>query len=109
MSGALQRCCEAASPRFADVSPVATKSAQPTTIKKYPNRRLYNTNTAAHVTLEDLAEMVEADEDFLVYDANTGNNITRAVVMQMIVHQESNRYTPGEEGLLRKLRKIAAQ
>ena len=47
------------------------KSDQPTTIKKYANRRLYNTGTSTYVTLEDLAAMVKEGEDFLVYDAKT--------------------------------------
>ena len=55
------------------------KSDQPTTIKKYANRRLYNTGTSTYVTLEDLAAMVKEGEDFLVYDAKTGEDITRSV------------------------------
>jgi polyhydroxyalkanoate synthesis repressor PhaR len=51
------------------------KSDQPTTIKKYANRRLYNTGTSTYVTLEDLAAMVKDGEDFLVYDAKTGDDI----------------------------------
>ena len=56
------------------------KSDQPTTIKKYANRRLYNTGTSTYVTLEDLAAMVKDGEDFLVYDAKTGDDITRSVL-----------------------------
>ncbi|MGO9133517.1 MAG: polyhydroxyalkanoate synthesis repressor PhaR [Methylovirgula sp.] len=61
---------------------------QPITIKKYANRRLYNTGTSAYVTLEDLAEMVKRGEDFLVYDAKTGEDITRSVLTQIIFEQE---------------------
>ena len=61
---------------------------QPTTIKKYANRRLYNTGTSAYVTLEDLAEMVKRGEDFVVYDAKTGEEITRSVLTQIIFEQE---------------------
>jgi polyhydroxyalkanoate synthesis repressor PhaR len=65
------------------------KSDQPTTIKKYANRRLYNTGTSTYVTLEDLATMVKEGEDFLVYDAKTGDDITRSVLAQIIFEQEN--------------------
>ena len=67
------------------------KSDQPTTIKKYANRRLYNTGTSTYVTLEDLAAMVKDGEDFLVYDAKTGDDITRSVLAQIIFEQEKFR------------------
>ena len=67
------------------------KSDQPTTIKKYANRRLYNTGTSTYVTLEDLASMVKDGEDFLVYDAKTGDDITRSVLAQIIFEQEKFR------------------
>ena len=65
------------------------KSEQPTTIKKYANRRLYNTGTSTYVTLEDLAAMVKDGEDFLVFDAKTGDDITRSVLAQIIFEQEN--------------------
>src|SRR6516165_7535177 len=65
------------------------KSEQPTTIKKYANRRLYNTGTSTYVTLEDLAAMVKEGEDFLVYDAKTGDDITRSVLAPIIFEQEN--------------------
>jgi polyhydroxyalkanoate synthesis repressor PhaR len=65
------------------------KSAEPVTIKKYANRRLYNTGTSTYVTLEDLASMVKGGEDFLVYDAKTGEDITRSVLAQIIFEQEN--------------------
>jgi polyhydroxyalkanoate synthesis repressor PhaR len=65
------------------------KSEQPTTIKKYANRRLYNTGTSTYVTLEDLAAMVKDGEDFIVYDAKTGEDITRSVLAQIIFEQEN--------------------
>jgi polyhydroxyalkanoate synthesis repressor PhaR len=68
---------------------VATNTAQPTTIKKYANRRLYNTGTSAYVTLEDLSHMVKRGEDFVVHDAKTGEDITRSVLTQIIFEQES--------------------
>lgn len=65
------------------------KSDEPITIKKYANRRLYNTGTSTYVTLEDLAVMVKAGEDFVVYDAKTGEDITRSVLAQIIFEQEN--------------------
>ncbi|HEY4859773.1 MAG TPA: polyhydroxyalkanoate synthesis repressor PhaR [Xanthobacteraceae bacterium] len=65
------------------------KSDQPVTIKKYANRRLYNTGTSTYVTLEDLAAMVKGGEDFIVHDAKTGEDITRQVLAQIIFEQEN--------------------
>jgi polyhydroxyalkanoate synthesis repressor PhaR len=67
---------------------MATDKA-PTVIKKYANRRLYHTGTSTYVTLEDLAQMVRAGEDFLVHDARTGEDLTRSVLTQIIFEQES--------------------
>ena len=64
-------------------------SSEPVTIKKYANRRLYNTGTSSYVTLEDLAKMVKAGEDFVVFDAKTGEDITRSVLAQIIFEQEN--------------------
>ena len=66
-----------------------TKTDEPVTIKKYANRRLYNTGTSTYVTLEDLAAMVKKGEDFVVYDAKTGEDITRSVLTQIIFEQEN--------------------
>ncbi len=62
---------------------------EPITIKKYANRRLYNTGTSTYVTLEDLAIMVKDGEDFVVFDAKTGEDITRSVLAQIIFEQEN--------------------
>jgi polyhydroxyalkanoate synthesis repressor PhaR len=62
---------------------------EPVTIKKYANRRLYNTGTSTYVTLEDLAAMVKNGEDFVVYDAKSGEDITRSVLAQIIFEQEN--------------------
>jgi len=62
---------------------------EPVTIKKYANRRLYNTGTSTYVTLEDLAKMVKAGDDFVVFDAKTGEDITRSVLAQIIFEQEN--------------------
>ena len=60
----------------------------PTTIKKYANRRLYNTASSAYVTLADLAKMVKSGEDFVVFDAKSNEDITRSVLTQIIFEQE---------------------
>jgi polyhydroxyalkanoate synthesis repressor PhaR len=65
------------------------KSEEPIIIKKYANRRLYNTGTSTYVTLEDLGTMVKAGEDFVVYDAKTNEDITRSVLTQIIFEQEN--------------------
>ncbi len=62
---------------------------EPVTIKKYANRRLYNTGTSTYVTLEDLATMVKAGQDFVVFDAKTSEDITRSVLAQIIFEQEN--------------------
>ncbi|HWL81301.1 MAG TPA: polyhydroxyalkanoate synthesis repressor PhaR [Roseomonas sp.] len=66
------------------------EQAKPTVvIKKYANRRLYNTEASSYVTLEDLAGMVREGRDFVVYDAKSGDDITRSVLTQIIVEEES--------------------
>ena len=59
------------------------------TIKKYANRRLYNTATSSYVTLDHLCQMVKDGLDFVVYDAKTGEDITRSVLTQIIVEEEA--------------------
>ncbi|MGE0501039.1 MAG: polyhydroxyalkanoate synthesis repressor PhaR [Rhizobiaceae bacterium] len=61
----------------------------PVVIKKYANRRLYNTGTSTYVTLEDLAEMVKKGEEFTVQDAKTGDDITHPVLTQIIFELEN--------------------
>jgi polyhydroxyalkanoate synthesis repressor PhaR len=61
----------------------------PVVIKKYANRRLYNTATSAYVTLDHLSQMVKDKTDFVVYDAKTGEDITRPVLTQIIFEEES--------------------
>jgi polyhydroxyalkanoate synthesis repressor PhaR len=65
-------------------------------IKKYANRRLYNTATSTYVTLDDLSRMVKEGQDFAVYDAKTGEDITRSVLTQIIFEEENK----GENTLL---------
>jgi len=62
----------------------------PIVIKKYANRRLYNTQTSNYITLDFLAEMTRNDEDFVVVDAKTGDDITHNVLTQIIVDEESS-------------------
>jgi polyhydroxyalkanoate synthesis repressor PhaR len=66
-----------------------TSPQKPITIKKYANRRLYNTGTSTYVTLEDLAAMVKKGEDFAVFDAKSNEDITRSVLAQIIFEQEA--------------------
>jgi polyhydroxyalkanoate synthesis repressor PhaR len=62
--------------------------SKPVVVKKYANRRLYNTATSSYVTLEDLAKMIKEGGDFIVHDAKTNEDITRSVLTQIIVEQE---------------------
>lgn len=66
-----------------------TPKRESVVIKKYANRRLYNTETSAYVTLDDLAAMVREDRDFAVFDAKTGDDLTHSVLTQIIVEQEA--------------------
>jgi len=61
---------------------------EPVVVKKYANRRLYNTETSTYVTLDDLAAMVKAERDFVVYDAKSGDDLTHSVLTQIILEQE---------------------
>jgi len=61
----------------------------PITIKKYANRRLYNTATSSYVTLDHLSQMVKDGTQFAVFDAKSGDEITRSVLTQIIVEEES--------------------
>lgn len=64
-------------------------SDKPTVVKKYANRRLYDTGRSSYVTLDDLCQMVKEGYDFVVYDAKSGEDLTRSVLTQIIVEQES--------------------
>ena len=66
-----------------------TSNGNPVVVKKYANRRLYNTATSSYVTLDDLAKMVKDGEDFVVFDAKSGDDITRSVLTQIIFEEES--------------------
>ena len=73
------------------------------TIKKYANRRLYNTAESSYVTLDDLATMVQGGIDFTVHDAKSGEDITRSVLTQIIVEQEAKGNSLLPTGSLRQL------
>ena len=76
--------------RVADQNAEASKAqADRVVIKKYANRRLYNTSTSAYVTLDNLAAMVRDGVDFVVFDAKTNDDITRSVLAQIIFEEES--------------------
>ena len=81
----------------------AEHESRPVIIKKYANRRLYNTDTSTYVTLEDLAEMVRSNRDFVVYDAKSGEDLTHSVLTQIIVEQESRGTNLLPIGFLRQL------
>ena len=60
----------------------------PVVVKKYANRRLYNTESSSYITLDNLAELIRKGRDFVVYDAKSGEDITRSVLTQIIVEEE---------------------
>jgi len=68
-----------------------TRSDRPVLIEKYPNRRLFDTGTGMFVTLDDLAAMEKRGKRFLVHDAKTGADITRAVLAQIAFVEENSR------------------
>jgi polyhydroxyalkanoate synthesis repressor PhaR len=67
-----------------------TAAAQPTRlIKKYPNRRLYDTQTSTYITLSDVKQLVLANENFKVLDAKSGDELTRSILLQIILEEET--------------------
>ena len=72
-------------------------------VKKYANRRLYNTATSSYVTLDELAQMVRAGHDFVVYDAKSGDDITRSVLTQIILEEDAKGRNLLPIGFLRQL------
>jgi polyhydroxyalkanoate synthesis repressor PhaR len=75
----------------------------PVVVKKYANRRLYNTESSAYITLDNLADMVRKGRAFVVYDAKTGEDITRGVLTQIIVEEEGKGQNLLPTGFLRQL------
>lgn len=78
-------------------------AGEPVVIKKYANRRLYNTSKSCYVTLEHLSDMVKAGEDFVVNDAKTGEDITRSVLAQIIFDEEAKGQNMLPTNFLRQL------
>ena len=74
--------------------PAETPAADPAAgatrvLKKYPNRRLYDTHTSSYITLVDVKKMVLAGQEFIVRDAKTGDDLTRAILLQIILEEET--------------------
>lgn len=72
-----------------EVTDAPAPEGEPVVVKKYANRRLYDTSASAYVTLDDLADMVKRGVDFVVFDAKTNEDITRQVLTQIIVEEEN--------------------
>ncbi len=72
-------------------------------VKKYANRRLYNTASSSYVTLDELCQMVRDGQEFLVYDAKTGDDITRSVLTQIILEEDAKGRNLMPIGFLRQL------
>ena len=86
-----------------DSTTEGTAQAPPVVVKKYANRRLYNTEASSYVTLDHLAQMVKEGREFVVYDAKTGEDITRQVLTQIIVEEEGKGRNLLPIGFLRQL------
>ncbi|MCX7383515.1 MAG: polyhydroxyalkanoate synthesis repressor PhaR [Alphaproteobacteria bacterium] len=86
-----------------ETDPAGSGDKPPVVVKKYANRRLYNTESSSYITLDSLAEMVRAGRDFVVYDAKTGDDITRSVLTQIIVEEEAKGRALLPTGFLRQL------
>jgi len=80
-----------------------SKTDDKVVIKKYANRRLYDTRSSAYVTLDDLRQMVQDGVDFIVYDAKTKEDLTRAVLTQIIVEEEGKGQSLLPENFLRQI------
>jgi polyhydroxyalkanoate synthesis repressor PhaR len=87
----------------ADQTAKTGEQAPPVVVKKYANRRLYNTEASSYVTLDHLAQMVKEGREFVVYDAKTGEDITRQVLTQIIVEEEAKGRNLLPIGFLRQL------
>jgi polyhydroxyalkanoate synthesis repressor PhaR len=87
----------------AKADPATAAEKPPVVVKKYANRRLYNTESSSYITLDTLADMVRQGRDFVVYDAKTGEDITRSVLTQIIVEEEAKGRALLPTGFLRQL------
>ncbi len=81
----------------------STPAQPPIVVKKYANRRLYNTSSSSYVTLEELAHLLRAGKDFVVFDAKSGEEITRSVLTQIILEEDSKGRNLLPVGFLRQL------
>jgi len=90
-------------PSGSETSSPAPTPQPPVVVKKYANRRLYNTETSSYITLDNLADMIRAGRDFVVYDAKSGEDITRGVLAQIIVEEESKGTSMLPTAFLRQL------
>ena len=86
-----------------DAGGLGSSEQNPITIKKYANRRLYNTATSCYVTLDYLAQLVKTGAEFAVYDAKTGEDITRSVLTHIIVEEEAKGHSMLPVSFLRHL------
>lgn len=80
-----------------------TPDGSPIIVKKYANRRLYNTDTSCYITLEELADMVKKGVNFNVQDAKTGEDMTRQTLVQIIFENESKKFSVMPESFLRQI------
>jgi polyhydroxyalkanoate synthesis repressor PhaR len=81
--------------------PETASKGKPAVVKKYANRRLYNTATSSYVTLDELSQMVRKGDEFVVFDAKTGEDITRSVLTQIILEEDSKGRNLLPSGFLR--------
>ena len=70
-------------------APAAASPDEPRVLKKYPNRRLYDTRNSSYITLADVKQMVLGNEPFVVRDAKTGDDLTRSILLQIILEEET--------------------
>lgn len=80
----------------------STNKIEPIVIKKYANRRLYNTNTSAYVTLDDVCNMIKKGDEVIIFDAKNGDDITHSVFTQIIAEQENKGHAMMPTGFLRQ-------
>jgi polyhydroxyalkanoate synthesis repressor PhaR len=80
-----------------------TKKTVERLIKKYPNRRLYDTQTSSYITLSDVKQLVLANEEFSVLDAKTNEDLTRSILLQIILEEEANGAPMFSSGVLSQI------
>src|SRR3954470_9293171 len=76
--------------QYLDLEMSSTKKSAERLIKKYPNRRLYDTQTSSYITLTDVKQLVLDNDEFTVVDAKTSEDLTRSILLQIILEEESN-------------------